>query len=137
MKEIKTILSYPQIIQKKLEDDKYDLFDSIIQELRDKDIIEENLEQIYRFKHVSDFSSTKLLDFLKNHNLGDFEDWIYIDKKENKLKVYEKAYAESIILADVLVELANHMADKKDEILDFDHKEITLDKVDKKLLELE
>ncbi|WP_434333051.1 hypothetical protein [Mycoplasma capricolum] len=137
MKEIKTILSYPQIIQKKLEDDKYDLFDSIIQELRDKDIIEENLEQIYRFKNVSDFSSTKLLDFLKNHNLGDFEDWIYIDKKENKLKVYEKAYAESIILADVLVELANHMADKKDEILDFDHKEITLDKVDKKLLELE
>ncbi|WP_434323600.1 hypothetical protein [Mycoplasma capricolum] len=137
MKEIKTILSYPQIIRKKLEDDKYDLFDSIIQELRDKDIIEENLEQIYRFKPVSDFSSTKLLDFLKNHNLGDFEDWIYIDKKENKLKVYEKAYAESIILADVLVELANHMADKKEEVLNFDHKEITLDKVDKKLLELE
>ncbi|WP_434344687.1 hypothetical protein V2P65_00665 [Mycoplasma leachii] len=137
MKEIKTILYYPQIIQKKLEDDKYYLFDSIIQELRDKDIIEENLEQIYRFKPVSDFSSTKLLDFLKNHNLGDFEDWIYIDKKENKLKVYEKAYAESIILADVLAELANHMADKKEEVLDFDHKEITLDKVDKKLLELE
>ncbi|WP_434323616.1 hypothetical protein V2P53_03230 [Mycoplasma capricolum subsp. capricolum] len=88
---------------KKTKDDYYDLFDSIIQELRDKDIIEENLEQIYRFKPVSDFSSTKLLDFLKNHNLGDFEDWIYIDKKENKLKVYEKAYAESIILADVLV----------------------------------
>ncbi|WP_434328466.1 hypothetical protein V2P69_03000 [Mycoplasma capricolum subsp. capricolum] len=137
MKEIKTILYYPQIIQKKLEDDKYYLFDSIIQELRDKDIIEENLEQIYRFKPVSDFSSTKLLDFLKNHNLGDFEDWIYIDKKENKLKVYEKAYAESIILADVLAELANHMADKKEEVLDFDYKEITLDKVDKKLLELE
>ncbi|WP_434325685.1 hypothetical protein [Mycoplasma leachii] len=137
MKEIKTILSYPQIIRKKLEDDKYDLFDSIIQELRDKDIIEEYLEQIYQFKPVSDFSSPKLLDFLKNHNLGDFEDWIYIDKKENKLKVYEKAYAESIILADVLAELANYMVDRKDEILDFDYKEITLDKVDKKLLELE
>ncbi|QVJ96007.1 hypothetical protein [Mycoplasma mycoides] len=137
MKEIKTILSYPQIIQEKLEDDKYYLFDSIIQELRDKYIIEENLEQIYQFKPVSDFSSPKLLDFLKNHNLGDFEDWIYIDKKENKLKVYEKAYAENIILADVLAELANHMADRKEEILDFDYKEITLDKVDKKLLELE
>ncbi|WP_434337573.1 hypothetical protein [Mycoplasma capricolum] len=137
MKEIKTILYYPQIIREKLEDDKYDLLDSITQELRDKDIIEENLEQIYQFKPVSDFSSPKLLDFLKKHNLGDFEDWIYIDKKENKLKVYEKAYVESIILADVLAELANYMADRKEEILDFDYKEITLDKVDKKLLELE
>ncbi|MCK8462062.1 hypothetical protein MZO39_03420 [Mycoplasma capricolum subsp. capricolum] len=137
MKEIKIILYYPQKIQEILEDDKFDLFDSIIQELRDKDIIEENLEQIYQFKPVSDFSSPKLLDFLKNHNLGDFEDWIYIDKKENKLKVYKKAYVESIILADVLAELANYMVDRKDEILDFDYKEITLDKVDKKLLELE
>ncbi|WP_434325804.1 hypothetical protein [Mycoplasma leachii] len=137
MKEIKTILYYPQKIQERLEDDKFDLFDSIIQELRDKDIIEEYLEQIYQFKPVSDFSSPKLLDFLKNHNLGDFEDWIYIDKKENKLKVYKKAYAEGIILTDVLAELANYMVDRKDEILDFDYKEITLDKVDKKLLELE
>ncbi|AJK51322.1 hypothetical protein FOY66_01535 [Mycoplasma capricolum subsp. capripneumoniae] len=137
MKEIKTILYYPQKIQERLEDDKFDLFDSITQELRDKDIIEEYLEQIYQFKPVSDFSSPELLDFLKNHNLGDFEDWIYIDKKENKLKVYEKAYVESIILADVLAELANYIAYRKEEILDFDHKEITLDKVDKKLLELE
>ncbi|AIZ55051.1 hypothetical protein [Mycoplasma mycoides] len=137
MKEIKTILYYPQEIQKRLEDDKFDLFDSIIQKLRDKDIIEEYLEQIYQFKPVSDFSSPKLLDFLENHNLGGFEDWIYIDKEENKLKVYEKTYVESIILADVLAELASYIAYRKDEILDFDYKEITLDKVDKKLLELE